>query len=95
MEETGKNRTPDKLPNVEAAPLMEVCDTHLHKVIEILEPEWLIAVGGFAEKRALAASSEIDVRIGKILHPSPASPAANRGWAEQASAQLKKLGVWH
>jgi len=55
MEETGKNRTPDKLPTDEAATLMEVCDAHLHKVIEILEPEWLIAVGGFAEKRALAA----------------------------------------
>ena len=95
MEETGKNRTPDKLPTDEAATLMEVCDAHLHKVIEILEPEWLIAVGGFAEKRALAALDDLDVRIGKILHPSPANPAANRGWAEQASAQLKELGIWH
>ena len=95
MEETGKNRTPDKLPTDEAAPLMEVCDTHLHKVIEILEPEWLIAVGVFAEKRASAALDDLDVRIGKILHPSPANPAANRGWAEQASAQLKELGIWH
>jgi len=95
MEESGKNRTPDKLPSDEAAPLMEVCDAHLHKVIEILEPEWLIAIGGFAEKRALAALSDLDVRIEKILHPSPASPAANRGWAGQASTQLKKLGVWH
>ena len=74
---------------------MEVCDTHLHKVIEILEPEWLIAVGVFAEKRASAALDDLDVRIGKILHPSPANPAANRGWAEQASAQLKELGIWH
>jgi len=94
MEETGKNRTPDKLPIDELVPLMEVCDSHLHKVIEILEPEWLIAVGGFAEKRALAALYDLDIRIGKILHPSPASPAANRGWAEQASEQLKELGIW-
>jgi len=94
MEQTGKNRTPDKLPPDEAASLMEVCDSHLHKVIEILEPEWLIAVGGFAEKRALAALDDLDVRLGKILHPSPASPAANRGWAEQASEQLKELGIW-
>ena len=63
-------------------------------MIEILEPEWLIAVGGFAEKRALAALYDLDIRIGKILHPSPASPAANRGWAEQASEQLKELGIW-
>ncbi len=33
------------------------------------------------------------VRIGRILHPSPASPAANRGWAEVATSQLKALGV--
>jgi single-strand selective monofunctional uracil DNA glycosylase len=32
--------------------------------------------------------------IGRILHPSPASPAANRGWAEAATRQLADLGVW-
>ena len=31
---------------------------------------------------------------GRILHPSPASPQANRGWAEQAVRQLQELGVW-
>ena len=53
MEETGRNRTPDKLPVEEAAPLMTACDAHLRQVVETLEPEWLIAVGGFAEKRAI------------------------------------------
>ncbi len=94
MEDTGRNRTPDKLRAAEAAPLMAECDAHLRRVVEILEPEWLIAVGGFAEKSATDALSEIDVRIGKILHPSPASPAANRGWAEQATAQMEAQGVW-
>ena len=94
MEETGRNRTPDKLPANEAYPLMEICDAHLRTVVEILEPEWLIAVGGFAEKRAVTALGDLKVRIGKILHPSPASPAANRGWAEQATKQMKALGVW-
>ena len=94
MEETGRNRTPDKLPATEARPLMETCDAHLRSVVEILEPEWLVAVGGFAEKRAEIALNGLKVRIGKILHPSPASPAANRGWAEQATKQMKALGVW-
>jgi len=94
MEETGKNRTPDKLPAEEAAPLMKTCDTHLRSVIEILEPEWLVAVGGFAEKRASIALNGLEVRIGKILHPSPASPAANRGWAEQATQQMEAQGIW-
>ena len=94
MEETGRNRTPDKLPAVEAAPLIENCDAHLRTVVEILEPEWLVAVGGFAEKRAEIALTGLKVRIGKILHPIPASPAANRGWAEQATKQMKAQGVW-
>ena len=94
MEETGRNRTPDKLPATEAAPLMENCDAHLRTVVEILEPEWLVAVGGFAEKRAELALNGLKVRIGKILHPSPASPAANRGWAGQATKQLKAQGIW-
>ena len=94
MEETGRNRTPDKLPATEAAPLMETCDAHLRSVVEILEPEWLVAVGGFAEKRAEIALTGLKVRIGKILHPSPASPAANRGWAEQATKQMKAQGIW-
>jgi single-strand selective monofunctional uracil DNA glycosylase len=73
---------------------MAACDAHLRRVVEILEPEWLIAVGGFAEKRATESLGGMDIRIGKILHPSPASPAANRGWAKQATAQMTAQGVW-
>jgi len=94
MEESGKNRTPDKLPAAETQSLEEACDDHLRQVIEILEPEWLIGVGAFAEKRASIALSDINVQIGKILHPSPASPAANRGWAEAVTKQLEALGIW-
>ena len=95
MEETGRNRTPDKLPAAEADPLMAVCDSHIRDVVQILKPEWLVAVGGFAEKRAETALDGLKVRIGKILHPSPASPAANRGWAEQATKQMNEHGIWH
>ena len=90
MEESGKNRTPDKLPVSETKPLEEACDRHLRAVLEILQPEWLVGVGGFAQKRAEAALQGIEVEIGKILHPSPASPVANRGWAEAAVKQLKE-----
>ena len=94
MEESGKNRTPDKLPVSETRPLEEACDRHLRAVVEILEPEWLVGVGGFAQKRAEAALQGIEVEIGKVLHPSPASPAANRGWAEAAIKQLKEQKIW-
>ena len=94
MEEGGRNRTPDKLPAAEGKPLMAACDFYLRLAVSILEPDWLVAVGGFAEARAISALSGLEVRIGKVLHPSPASPAANRGWAEQATIQLEKQGIW-
>jgi single-strand selective monofunctional uracil DNA glycosylase len=53
-----------------------------------------VAVGGFAEKKAREVLGQADVKIGRILHPSPASPAANRGWPEQVEKQLKEQGIW-
>lgn len=32
--------------------------------------------------------------IDSILHPSPASPLANRGWAPQVSQKLETIGIW-
>jgi single-strand selective monofunctional uracil DNA glycosylase len=94
MEESGRNRTPDKLPVSETKLLEGICDQHLQEIIKIFEPEWLVGVGGFAEKRATVALSGMSVQIGKILHPSPASPMANRGWAEAATKQLIEQGIW-
>ncbi len=94
LEESGRNFTPDKLPAEIARKLQSHCDTHLRKIVELLKPEWLIGVGAFARKQAESALEARDIRIGQVLHPSPASPAANRGWAEQAEAQLQALGVW-
>ncbi|MDC0497487.1 single-stranded DNA-binding protein [bacterium] len=94
MEASGKNRTPDKLPAAEMEGLYAACDSHLREVVQLLEPEWLIGVGAFAETRAKEALAGIELKYGRILHPSPASPAANRGWAEQAEKQLKALGIW-
>ena len=96
MSATGANLTPDKLPAAEMAPVEQACQKHLQEVISLLKPSWLIGVGGFAEER-LRRAAEVtgsSPRIGRILHPSPASPAANRGWAEAAGRQLVDLGVW-
>lgn len=92
--EEGRNLTPDKLPAREAEPLQAACDAHLRAMIEALAPEWVIGVGAWAEKRATLALAGLPVRFGRILHPSPASPAANRGWAAAATRQLVELGIW-
>jgi single-strand selective monofunctional uracil DNA glycosylase len=94
LESSGRNRTPDKLPALETSRLYAACDRHLREVVDILQPEWLIGVGAFAEARAKAALSGRQVRIGRILHPSPASPASNRNWPLLVTTQLKALGVW-
>jgi len=94
LEESGRNFTPDKLPASISRQLEAACDIHLRSIISILKPEWVIGVGAFARKRAETALSDASVNIGQVLHPSPASPAANRGWAEQAEAQLHGLDIW-
>jgi len=93
--DNGRNLTPDKLPATEQAPLLTACDTHLRALIDLLQPQWVIGVGAWAEARAHSAlADQSEVRIGRVLHPSPASPAANRGWAEEATRQLAALGIW-
>ncbi len=96
MKDTGANLTPDKLRAAEMVPVDAACQKHLRRVLELLEPEFLIGVGAYAEKQLTLASEALGLsaEVGKILHPSPASPAANRGWGEAAERQLKELGVW-
>lgn len=94
MEASGRNRTPDKLPKAEREPLFAACDRALGRAVEHLEPEWVVGIGKFAERRSRAVVGDRSgVEIGCILHPSPASPQANRGWAEQAERQLREMGI--
>jgi len=101
LEESGRNFTPDKLPAALLTQLYAACDRHLAIALRVLAPEWVIGIGGFAEKRvrAVLESNLLDgalarsIRAGCVLHPSPASPLANRGWAEAAEKQLAALGV--
>ncbi len=96
MELSGKNRTPDKLPALEMKPVSEACDEYVAAHLRLLEPEYLIGVGAFAETglKRIAKVVGGDYKIGRVLHPSPASPAANRDWPGSATKQLREIGVW-
>jgi single-strand selective monofunctional uracil DNA glycosylase len=96
MSASGANLTPDHLPTAEMAPVEQACLKHLARIIQLMHPSFLIGVGAFAEERLRRAAQACtsSAQIGRILHPSPASPAANRGWAQAASRQLSELGVW-
>jgi single-strand selective monofunctional uracil DNA glycosylase len=101
LEASGRNFTPDKLPAPLLAEVYAACDRHFAAALTALAPRWAIGVGAFAEKRirAVVESDLLDgevartIRVGQILHPSPASPAANRGWQAAAERQLAALGV--
>ncbi len=93
IESSGRNRTPDKLPASEREPLFSSCDAYLRRLVEIFEAEWVIGIGAFAEQRAREALATCEVRIGRILHPSPANPRANDDWSGSARAELEALGL--
>ena len=96
MEQSARNRTPDKLSAAERSQLDEACDQHLQALISTLSPSFLVGIGVYAEK-CLRRNVEVlgaDATIVRILHPSPASPAANRDWAGTATDQLIAAGVW-
>ncbi|WP_237607432.1 uracil-DNA glycosylase family protein [Roseimaritima sediminicola] len=103
MEASARNRTPDKLPAAEREPLVEACDDHLLKLLDALRPRFAVGVGMYAEKCLQRVARQVaentaaeghDLQVTRILHPSPASPAANRGWAPQATEQMIAAGVW-
>ena len=93
MDEAGRNLTPDKLPKAEQEPLFAACDEALQAIVKTLRPELVIGVGAFARERATRALPDFKGKIGTVLHPSPASPKANRGWAGIAEQELRALGA--
>lgn len=96
MEQSARNRTPDKLPSEERAALDESCSRHLQEVLRLLKPKHAVGVGAYAEQRLVDAVTAIEstATVTRILHPSPASPAANRDWAGTAMKQMREAGIW-
>jgi single-strand selective monofunctional uracil DNA glycosylase len=94
IEESGCNRTPEKLPASEKTALFQACDRHLRAVVTALQPEWVVGIGDFAAGQAAKLLANSPAKIGRILHPSPASPAANRDWRGLVIARLNQLGIW-
>ena len=97
LDSDGRNITPDKLRSRDREALFVCCDEHLRAAIRILDPRWLIGIGRFTEQRLRSVNrgQEGGQRlVTSILHPSPASPAANRDWAGNTTERLISLEIW-
>lgn len=93
MSESGKNITPNHLAKFEREPLLAVCDRALRETAAYFSPCHVIGIGDFAAQRARIALSGTKIITGKITHPSPANPKANRGWETIVTAELNALGI--
>jgi single-strand selective monofunctional uracil DNA glycosylase len=92
LEQTGRNRTPDRLPVQERRPLFAKCDAALARTIDLFAPKWVLGIGKTAASRAELVSQALEVSVSSVPHPSPASPLANQGWAGLMDNRLKELG---
>lgn len=93
IESSGRNRTPNNLRAVEKKSLLEICDRALSRTVQWLEPRYVVGVGQFAAERAGIALAGLELSIGRITHPSPANPKANRGWESIIMKELRDLGI--
>jgi single-strand selective monofunctional uracil DNA glycosylase len=89
----GRNLTPDKLRASERDALDATCLRHLRRLVDLLEPEWIVGIGAFAAERAQRASRGARVRVARVLHPSPANPRAGSNWGLRAERELSDQGV--
>lgn len=92
VDDGGRNLTPDKFPRSVTDPMFGSCDRALRGVVEALQPQIVFGVGAFAAARAREVVGGV-VRVEQILHPSPASPLANKNWAGEVEAVFARCGV--
>ncbi|MBI4519780.1 MAG: single-stranded DNA-binding protein [Gemmatimonadetes bacterium] len=93
LDAQGRNLTPERLRTGEREFLFDACDRALRRMTDLMRPRFVIGVGRFAERRALEALASAAVMVGRIPHPSPANPSANRGWEDQVARELSRLGI--
>lgn len=93
LEESGRNRTPAQIPMAERKRFLAPCDQALRETVLYFQPRHVVGIGAFAADRAKAALSGLDVSLGRITHPSPANPKANKGWEDCILKEFAQMGI--
>jgi single-strand selective monofunctional uracil DNA glycosylase len=78
---------------MEKKPLLNACDLALRRTVAWFKPRYVVGIGTFAQGRAREALAGLDVTVGRISHPSPANPKANRGWEPLIRKEFAALGI--
>lgn len=93
MEKSGRNLTPDKLAAGEKTPLFSACDRALKKTIDYMKPLHVMGIGAFTADRLTSLLADSGISVSRIPHPSPANPAANRGWDRLMDQAVEEVGI--
>ena len=95
MEKSGRNRTPVQLPAAKRREVEVFCDQALKNTISTLKPKAICGIGGYAAGRCQEIMKKLPeeekIAVFTVLHPSPASPAANKGWVDKFRSQIKDV----
>ncbi len=73
--------------------ILKLCDETLSKVLTIYQVGHVVGLGRYAEQRAKKVVENYGfegVKVHFLIHPSPASPAANSGWNTLAMKALEQ-----
>lgn len=95
-----RNVPVDALAVGERRRLEALCSAYMVDIITAVKPRVLIGVGGYARKKLADIVRGMDPipqpapQVMGILHPSPGSPAANRGWGRQVDEAMVHAGLW-
>lgn len=93
MGSSGRNITPVGLKKVERERVEMCCDKALKEVGKVLEPRIVVGIGGYAYEKVKKCLGD-EVRVEKVLHPSPANPRASQtegGWGKIVDDQLSEI----
>ena len=93
--ETGRNITPAEFRSDLKKVVVSHCDLALLNTINLLQTTDIVAIGKFVYDRVnqIRNTHGLEVNVHYLMHPSPANPAANKGWGSAAELTFNKLNI--
>ncbi|XP_030554053.1 single-strand selective monofunctional uracil DNA glycosylase [Drosophila novamexicana] len=89
FDEEGNNITPSELKGQLKQQIRDVCLDALEKQLQLLQPQFVVAVGEYVHKVLNRSKYCQTVSVSRLPHPSPRS-LHNTNWSEKAQAFLEE-----